>query len=345
MILISIVIPTKNEGDNLKALCESLLKQIHKTFFEVVIIDDSDPGHEEYVKTCVYALRDAGVKVSYLRGDGKGVGSAMLKGLEASEGIYIFFLDADNILEEDFMSEVMPQIMKGAFVSLLSKSIISKGIAGLFYANQLLATLRRGLKFHKKYGFVNTLYIWRKETIARAAKLSNPKISLLDQVDLKSLMKENIIESKEHIHINRILVKDVRHMYEDFNPKFLYIRLKWYWGSIGRSVVGLRDIKLTTAIIPFASLLLCIISLLANSILLLVPTVLYTSLLFITLKIKHENPIIQLILGALWLLPLLLLKSIIAYIVLFSVLKRAIKGSLTAQKGASKHSNAFPRLI
>ena len=59
MILLSIVIPTKNEEDSFRTLCGSLLKQAHKEFFEVVMVDDIDPHYEECVKIYVDALRGA----------------------------------------------------------------------------------------------------------------------------------------------------------------------------------------------------------------------------------------------------------------------------------------------
>jgi glycosyltransferase involved in cell wall biosynthesis len=272
------------------------------------------------VASSIDILRSAGIRARHLRGDGSGVGGAMLRGLEVSKGAYVFFLDADNVLKENFMSEAMPKLMKGMFVSVLSKSVVSR-VTGLFYASQLLATLRGGLKFHKKYGFVNILYIWHKNIVAQAAMLSNPKLSLLDQVNLKDLIKKNIAVSMGHAHMDRIFVEDIRHVYEDFNPKFIYSRLKWYWGSIGRKILNLGDVKVAIAIFPITFLLLYIISLITGFVTLLALIAPYILLLLITSKIKSESPILQLAIGVFWLPPLLLLKGIIAYIVSLSILR------------------------
>jgi Glycosyltransferases, probably involved in cell wall biogenesis len=125
--ILTIVIPTKNEGVNLKILCESLSRQSFKELFEVIIVDDSDPHYEKLVTSCISVLEDAGVKVRYLKGCGKGVGAAMLKGLEASNGRYVLFLDADNVLEENFMLEVMPLLVRGMLYPFFQEALSRRG--------------------------------------------------------------------------------------------------------------------------------------------------------------------------------------------------------------------------
>lgn len=49
MVLFSIIVPVKNEGLNIIELCESIARQCYKEYFEVAIVDDSDPKYEAYV--------------------------------------------------------------------------------------------------------------------------------------------------------------------------------------------------------------------------------------------------------------------------------------------------------
>jgi glycosyltransferase involved in cell wall biosynthesis len=150
MMALSLIIPVKNEENNLVHLCQSLSVQEFKDSFEVVIVDDSDFNHAKYVDSCIDILRGSEVRAKYLRGSGDGVGSAMFKGLSASGGRYVYFLDADNILRKDFMSKVIPYLKEDVAVSFLSGGVILKGITGLFYGTLLLAALRGGLKFHRR---------------------------------------------------------------------------------------------------------------------------------------------------------------------------------------------------
>ena len=108
MLALSLIIPVKNEENNLVHLCQSLSVQEFKDSFEVIIVDDSDFNHARYVDSCIDILRGSGVRVKYLRGSGDGVGSAMFKGLSASGGRYVYFLDTNNVLCKDFMPKVIP---------------------------------------------------------------------------------------------------------------------------------------------------------------------------------------------------------------------------------------------
>jgi len=328
MILLSIVIPTKDEGDNLRALCESLLKQSYKEFFEVVIIDDSSPHYEEYVRSCINVLKDAGVGVKYLRGNGKGVGSAMLKGLEVANGEYVFCLDADNVLENCFMDKVVHHLMRGSFVSLLSKGMVEKGISALFYAEQLRAFLRGGLRLHKRYGFVNVLYIWRRNILLRESKLVNVKLSLLDQLNLKGLIREHAKLLNEHIHIDEILVKDIRHVFENFDIRFIYRRLLWYyrsWGGV-KQLIKLKDVKILLSL-PFIMLVLLLaFASVVGLINLMSIFLVYLTLLTTTIHVKTRRSYLQALIGTFWLPLLLLLKSVLTY---YIILKRESVNSVS----------------
>ena len=327
MIALSLIMPVKNEESNLVHLCQSLSVQEFKDYFEVVIVDDSDFNHAKYVDSCIDILRGSEVRVKYLRGSGAGVGSAMFRGLSASGGRYVYFLDADNILRKDFMSKVITWLKEDVAVSFLSGGVILKGITGLFYGTLLLAALRGGLKFHRRYGFVNTHYIWRKDVLMRFVKIRYPKLSLMDQIDFKGLITANTAGSRGYVHIDEILVIEIRHMYENFSLMFIYRRLKWYWSSLGslKRILGLRDVRLTLMIVPISILILYLTSLIINVNTLLILIALYAFLLAITSRVKANNPFAQLTIGVIWLLASLITRSIVAYATLFSILRNRDK--------------------
>jgi glycosyltransferase involved in cell wall biosynthesis len=266
MKLLSVIIPVKNEKENLIKLCKSIAMQCCKEAFEVIIIDDSGSGYENYVGECIDILKSTKVNVRYFRGEGRGVGAAMFKGLLSAEGVFIIFLDADNILRENFMSKVKPLLLDGLFISFFSKGVILKWSKGLYFANQLVGALRKGLIFHKRYGFINNLYIWHRELILTFSELKNPKISLLDQIDLKKLSELHIQKIKRYHNIDEILVEDHRHIYETHNIDFIYKRLKWYWGSFNslRKVLKFSDVKIYLIILPVIVAIMFIIGVLID---------------------------------------------------------------------------------
>jgi hypothetical protein len=183
------------------------------------------------------------------------------------------------------------------------------------------------LKFHRRYGFVNTHYIWRKDVLTRFAEVKYPKLSLLDQIDFEGLIKANIAESRGHVHIDEVLVIDTRHVYENFDLMFIYRRLKWYWSSFKslKRISGLRDVRLALMIIPISILILYLVLLVININTLLVLIALYTFLLAMTSRIKANNPFAQLVIGVIWLPATLIARSGIAYTTLFSILRNYSK--------------------
>jgi len=324
MALLSIIIPIKNEGQNLIELCKSIARQCCKEYFEVVIVDDSDPEYEEYVAKCINIMNNANVNAKLLRGGQRGVGAAMYKGLTATNSVYVLFLDADNILREDFMSKVIPLLTKGSFVSILLKSVILRGWRGLYYASQLLATLRKGLVFHRRYGFVNILYIWQRDLVLMLSKIMYPKLSLLDQIDLKKLIELHITKTKNHEHINEALIEDHRHVYEAYNLDFIYRRLRWYWLSFGnvKNVLKLRDVRMYLLLLPLAILLIIALILMLGFKLLLTLTILYLALLVVTEVFAPQSPLIELITGITWLPMLLIVKSALTYTLIINMILR-----------------------
>jgi len=329
VVLFSIIVPVKNEERNLIELCESIARQCCKEYFEVVIVDDSDPGYEEYVARCINLIKGVGVNVKLLRGERQGVGVAVYKGLMIANGTHILFLDADNILREDFMLKVIPLLTKGSFVSVLSKAIILRGWRGLYYANQLLATLRKGLVFHRRYGFVNILYIWRRDFVSALSKITYPKLSLLDQIDLRKLIKLHEVRSKNRGHVDEVLIEDHRHAHEAYNLSFIYRRLRWYWGVFRtiRDVLKLVDAKVYLLLLPLTITLLIVLAITVGSELLLALIFMYLVLLGITevlACLPHKDPLIEIVVSITWLPAYLIVKSILAYAVMISLVKRGV---------------------
>jgi len=329
MYLLSIIIPVRNEGENLIEFCVSIARQCCKEYFEVVIVDDSDPGYEKYVTRCINIMKGVGVNVKLLRGERQGVGVAMYKGLMIANGTHILFLDVDNILREDFMLKVIPLLTKGSFVSVLLKGIILRGWRGLYYASQLLATLRKGLVFHRRYGFVNILYIWRRDLVSVLSQIMYPKLSLLDQIDLRKLIKLHEARSKNREHVDEVLIEDHRHAHEAYNLNFIYRRLKWYWGVFRtvRDVLKLTDVKVYLFLLPSTITLLIVLAITVGYELLLALVFMYLVLLGITevlARLPHKNPLIEVVVSITWLPAYLIVKSILAYAVIISLIKRGV---------------------
>ena len=327
--LLSFVIPIKNERENLIYLCKSIAQQIVRESFEVVIIDDSDDPYKDAVRKCLDTLNSSNVNVRYAKGLGNGVGSAMFLGLSSSRGLYVFFLDADNILAPNFTEEVLPLLNAGFFVSFLSKSLDEvKGVPGLLYASNLLATLRKGLKFDSRYGFVNTLFIWRRDLLLKSAELKYPRLSLLDQINLGKLIEEHE-KNQPRTHVDKVLVYDARHKFDAITPSFIYHRLLWYYSALteknGLKKAFLRkDPVILLSVPPITAFIIALTALYFPLVALtLIST--YALIVASTMKVKSEKPLLQLLLGILWLPLIIILRGLILTVVLIKLLFRWVR--------------------
>lgn len=108
-IKLSIIIPCYNAEPFIDELCKRLLPQLDEET-EVLIIDDGS--------RFPYMAIDKRFKV--IRKENGGVSSARNKGLEIAKGEYIAFIDADDLISEDYIKHIKDKISKEPDVIWLS---------------------------------------------------------------------------------------------------------------------------------------------------------------------------------------------------------------------------------
>lgn len=132
--LISIIIPMYNAQAYIERCMECVRNQTYRNI-EIIIIDDgSEDGSGELCKA--YAKKDA--RIRYFYKDNGGPASARNEGIKQAQGTYMYFMDADDILEENAM-EVLHnayQINKVDFVIGNTKRIDIYGNQRLEWKNK-----------------------------------------------------------------------------------------------------------------------------------------------------------------------------------------------------------------
>ena len=91
---VSVIIPTYNSARYLPEAIESVLAQTYRDY-EIIVIDD---GSKDNTKEVVGPYRD---RITYLEGDNAGPSEARNRGIRASSGPYVAFLDADDLWYPD----------------------------------------------------------------------------------------------------------------------------------------------------------------------------------------------------------------------------------------------------
>lgn len=97
----SIIVPVYKAENTIKRCVESILAQTYEKF-EVILIDDGSPDRSGEICD-EYSRKDSRVVVIHQKN--KGVSAARNVGLQTSVGKYIVFVDSDDYIEEDALSQ------------------------------------------------------------------------------------------------------------------------------------------------------------------------------------------------------------------------------------------------
>jgi len=159
----SVIVPTYNEKDNLKALVEAVLSAAD---VEIVVVDDASPdGTGELADSLAVTY---GIKVVHRSGK-LGLASAILEGFNASSGEILGVIDADL----SHPPQLIPKLIEP----------IAEGRADVVFAS----------RYVKGGGQINWPW-WRKITSAGAVLLARPLTSVKDCVSGYFFFRREVME-------------------------------------------------------------------------------------------------------------------------------------------------------
>lgn len=105
--MISVIVPCYNSTKTLPRTLDSLVNQTYKDF-EVVIVDD---GSNDNVKEVVEQYKDA-LTVSFVQQANAGVSAARNHGIEDAKGMYVCFLDSDDVYSPCFLEKSLASCLR-----------------------------------------------------------------------------------------------------------------------------------------------------------------------------------------------------------------------------------------
>ena len=107
---LSIILPTLNEGENLKVLIPRIHKIIKKGYEIIIVDDDSKDNTEKIIKN----LKRKKFPIKFIqRKREKGLSSAVIRGIKESKGKVILVMDADLSHPPEIIPEMIKYINKG----------------------------------------------------------------------------------------------------------------------------------------------------------------------------------------------------------------------------------------
>ena len=106
--LISVVIPVYNVENYLGEALDSIINQTYKNI-EVILVDDGSTDLSGKIAD-MYAKENSNFKVYHL--SNQGVAKARNFGLKVSNGKYLFFLDPDDVVDEQLFELAISNMSK-----------------------------------------------------------------------------------------------------------------------------------------------------------------------------------------------------------------------------------------
>ncbi|NRD76724.1 glycosyltransferase [Bacillus sp. BRMEA1] len=106
--VVSLVIPAKNEGRNVKNTIKSALKVKTSFPFEIIVVDDGSTD-----KCCDF-ISSLGInQIKRIQTNGVGAAQARNIGANAAKGTYLIFCDAHLFFEDDWIEGLLEPIQQG----------------------------------------------------------------------------------------------------------------------------------------------------------------------------------------------------------------------------------------
>ena len=228
-LLISIIIPTFNRYDALKNVLQDLEKQIY-TNFEVIIIDQSNPFHEDF-----YSKYDLNYHI--IRQEEPALWKARNKGIKSAKSEYILFLDDDSRIHPDWILEHLKCL---DFFNADISSGVSKSVVG--------AKVPENYSFFRWSDQLDTGNVLIKKKVFEKCGLFDEQFEKMRMGDgefgVRAYLNgfKNISNPKacrEHLKVSKGGLRDMGH-WDAFRPKNIFwprpvasVLYFWrkYWGN------------------------------------------------------------------------------------------------------------------
>ena len=136
IILISIIIPVYNKERYLNDCIESIVNQEYKNL-EIIIIDD---GSIDGSNIIIHKWAKIDKRIKHIVQKNQGVSSTRNKGISLSNGEYVFFMDADDMLSKDAILKLVSSFRDKNVDIVIANHQIKKSNSNILENNQNIMT-------------------------------------------------------------------------------------------------------------------------------------------------------------------------------------------------------------
>jgi glycosyltransferase involved in cell wall biosynthesis len=171
--LLSVIVPVYNAETTLRQCVDSILVQEYKDFELLLIDDGSQDGSPAICDE--YAKQD--VRVTVYHKENGGVSSARNVGLDKAKGEWITFIDSDDEVSSDYLSDIEERYEDVIFKSY-KKILENNFIEDLCFSNEQRTTLPSFIHSHLTSSLLRAPWakFYKKSVIGYLRFLTNMKI-------------------------------------------------------------------------------------------------------------------------------------------------------------------------
>jgi dolichol-phosphate mannosyltransferase len=187
--MLSVVVPTYNERENITELIKRIESALKGTKFEVIIVDDGSPdGTAEAAEE----LNKLYGNIRVHRRHGKmGLASAIMDGIELASSKIVAVIDADLQHPPEALLEMLRRIMEGNDLVVASRYVEGGGIEGWGRGRRLISKVARELAHlllpeTRKVKDVMSGYFMLRRDILLGVKLDLKGYKILLEILLKA---------------------------------------------------------------------------------------------------------------------------------------------------------------
>ena len=225
--MLSIILPTYNEAENLPELIERIETALKGHLFEIIVVDDNSPDGTADV--AVELNRKYG-NIRVLRRRGKlGLASAILDGVNMANGNVIVVMDADLQHPPELLPRLVEKMEEGYHVVIASRYVNGGGVEGWSFWRKLIS---KGAIFlahlllpeTRKVKDVTSGYFVLKKDVLEGVRLNPVGYKLLLEVLVKGRYSK--VVEVPYIFKPRKKGKSKLGFNEIFNYAFLLLKLR-----------------------------------------------------------------------------------------------------------------------
>lgn len=188
---LSILIPVRDEEENVKIISDKIEKEIANPNYELLFVNDF--SEDDTVKV-IEEIKDQNKKIRYVNNENKGLGGAISLGITESKGKYLCIMMSDSSDTVEDLNRYYETIMTNDLDAVFGSRFI-KGGKIIDYPKLKLVLNRLGNLLAKLLiwtdlnDFTNGFKIYKKETLLNLYPLVSESFNIFFELPLKTIIR------------------------------------------------------------------------------------------------------------------------------------------------------------